>query len=416
MATPNNTLINVATYNDAFLAGLQNQNCFVGTSNTRFNNFQNISGQLGQTVTYDRNPRVTVTKSLVAQWQPADQRILSLTVDKPYLVGLQFTDEQVIFNDVRSYMDKWGKSSLMNIGGQVEADIAQVCETTPYRFYGDGKTAINSYNQLASVVTQQKNFGSAGDFKGYIPLSVQTAVVSSGLNQFVMDRNERIANSWEVGAFSGCEWYTSNLLPVHYSGTAGETGNVLTVVSTTTDATGGVIAITFQATGNVPNDLNFVKKYDRFQFQDGIPNLPNMRFLTFTSYKPTECPLQFLATADAATDGASRVTVNITPPLRVLVGNEQNITSPIVADLQVKAMPSHRVGMVTTGNPLFVAMPALPETSPFTSSRASDKESGVGMRTYHGYMFGMGASGIVHDCIMGYSLDADYSIAILFPL
>ncbi len=416
MATPNNLLINVQTYNDAMLAALQNQNAFAATSNSRFENFQNIPGQLGQTVTYDRMPRVVATESLVASWQSADQRILSLTCNQPYSVSLQFTDEQVVFNDVRTYMKKWGLGAVMELGASVESFIADVCRTTPYRFYGDGVTAINSYFQLASVVTEQKSYGSAGEFRGYIPIEVSTAVINSGLNQFVIDRNETTANSWELGRFSGATWYTSNLLPVHEAGSAGDTGKTLRVVSTTTDANGAVVSILFESTTAAINDLDFIHQYDRFQFNDGVASVPNIRFRTFTGHKPSSLRVQFLATAAAATNGSSQVTVNITPPLQALATNEQNITVAIVPGMEVDVMPSCRVGMLTTGDPLFVAMPALPNTSPFTSARAYDKDTGVGLRTYHGYLIGQAASGIVHDLIVGKSLDPDYATAILFPL
>lgn len=416
MATPNNLLINVQTYNDAMLATLQNQNCFVSTANTKFNDFQNIPGQLGMTVTYDRNPRVRPAAGLPAQFQPADQRILSLTVDKSYNVSLQFTDQQIVFNDVNTYMEKWGASAIHNIGAQVEADIARVCETTPYRFFGDGTTAINTFAQLASVVGMQKAFGSSGKFKGYISIEAQIAVSNSGQNQFVLNRNERIANSWEVGSFAGCDWHTSNLLPIHNAGVAGEAGYTLQVVSTGLDANGAVTSIVFQSLTASVNTADFVKQYDRFVFQDGVSSLPNLRALTFYGYKESSLPVQFLATADANSNGSSQVTVTITPPLQVLPTNENNINTAIVPGMQVKVMPSHRVGMVTTGNPLFVAIPALPDTSPFTSARVVDRDTGVGMRTYHGFLMPLAASGIVHDIIEGHSLDPDYATAILFPL
>ena len=50
MANPINYLQQVATYQPAALAHLENQNCFISTLNTKFKDFQNMTAQLGATV------------------------------------------------------------------------------------------------------------------------------------------------------------------------------------------------------------------------------------------------------------------------------------------------------------------------------------------------------------------------------
>jgi hypothetical protein len=231
-----------------------------------------------------------------------------------------------------------------------------------------------------------------------------------------MKRNDEIANSWELGEFSNSDWYQSNLLPIHTAGTEGQTQTTLTVVSFTQNGPGGSIdTITFSGT-HAATDANSVKQYDKFQFQDGVAGLPNVRFLTFIGHKPSANPVQFQATLDAASTGGSQVTITINPPLQAAMTNDQNLTTQIQAGMQVLGLPSHRSGLITAGDPLFLAMPRLPEQVPFPTASATDPETGVSLRLTYGTIFGQNQMGMIHDAIWGSTLVPEYAMALVFPL
>lgn len=416
MAVPNNILQNVQTYNKADLAYLLNLYCFLGTANKKYNDFQKANpANLGDTITFDKPPRFVANDGLVVNFQGVEQRLQTLTVDKAKNVGIAVTSQQLIFN-LEDYMDRFGKSAVEELGAVVEADIATVCETVPYRFYGDGFTPINSFGQLAEALSLFRNFGSAPSMtRGYLQDIAVPTIVNTGLNQFAMNRNNELANSWELGSFSRCDWYQSNLLPTHIAGTEGQEQTTLTVVSTTQDANGAVISITFSGC-SAPSDANSVKIYDRFQFLDNVGSYPNLRFRTFIGHQPSAVPVQFKATANAASTGGSQVTVTIDPPLQAASGKNQNITSSIVAGMQCKVLPSHRVGMIQSGNQFYVAMPPLPDQDPFATSVVTDEDSGASLRMYTGAQFGQNSQGTVHDCIWGKTMVSDNSMALIFPL
>lgn len=414
MAVPNNILQQVQTYQMSNLAYLQNLACFVSTANTKFKDFDCLTANLGDTVTFDLPPRFTTTNSLVASFQPADQRVLSLTVDQQVSTSYAFTDQQFIFN-VRDYMEKFGKAAVAELASQIEAGIALNCVTGTYRFYGDGVTPINSYNQLAKALALFRNYGSAnGRAKGYIADVAVPDIVGSGLNQFALDRNDVAASSWELGMFSNCDWYQSNLLPVHYAGTAGVAGRTLTVTGTTLDANGAVIAITFDDASGLTEANSFVAN-DKLQFQDGVAGLTNLRYLTFIGHKVSNSPVQVRVTANA--DSVAGVsTVFIDPPLQVAPTAFQNINTAVVAGMKAKALPSHRAGMITSGDPLFLGMPQLPTLTPYPTGNMVDPDTGVSIRQYYGSIFGTNTRGMVHDCIYGSRLASEYAIALIFPL
>lgn len=413
MAVPNNILQQVQTYQESNLAYLQNLNCFVATANTRFKNFEKLTANLGDTVTFDLPPRFTTAASLVATFQPADQRVENLVVDKAINVSYAFTAQQFIFN-VEDYMMKFGKSAVMEMSAEIEADIATVCVEAPYRFYGDGIVPINSYGQLAAALAMYRNYGAAKDnTKFYLSDIAQSAIVNTGLNQFALDRNNRSANSWDVGDFDRAAFYVSNLLPVHTSGTVGEDGAVLTVVSVVREpVNNAIIQIVFSGAGTDPLA---VLKFDKFQFSDGVAGQANLRYLTFIGHKVSSNPVQFRALNDAASSGGN-VTVDVYPPLQVASGNTRNLNIDVAVGMQVTALPSHRAGMITAGNPLFLGMPMLPEEVPFPTGNEVDPDTGVSIRMYYGSLFGQNQRGMIHDCIWGKKAVPEYVMSVIFPL
>ena len=412
MAVPNNILQQVQTYQRSNLAYLQNLNCFVATANTKFKNFEKLTANLGDTVTFDLPPRFTTAASLVATFQSADQRVENLTVDKAINVSYAFTAQQFIFN-VEDYMEQFGKSAVMEMSAEIESDIARVCVEAPYRFYGDGITPINSYGQLASALAMFRNYGAAKDnTKFYLSDIAQSAIVNTGLNQFVPRRNDEAAMSWDVGDFDRAAFYVSNLLPVHEAGTIGNDGTVLTVVSVVKDANDAVVQIVFSGAGT---DVNAIKAFDKGQFNDGVAGQPNLRYLTFIGHKISSNPVQFRVLNDAASS-AGNVTVDVYPPLKASQGNTRNLNYEIAAGMQVTFLPDHRAGVITSGNPLFLGMPMLPEEVPFPTGNETDPDTGVSLRMYYGSLFGQNQRGMIHDAIWGKKLVPEYSMSVIFPL
>ena len=417
MAVPANILQQVQTYQLSSLAFLQNLNCFVSTCNTKFKDFEKLTANLGDTVGFDLPPRMTTTSSLVANFQPADQRIQVLVCDNPVSTSYAFTAQEFIFN-VEEYMERIGAAATREIGATIEANIAQNAVTNTYRFFGDGVNPINSFTQLAQGLALFRNFGSVLNqtAKGYLSDIAIPQIIGSGLNQFALERNDDTAMSWMMGKFSNCDWYQSNLLPIHTAGTEGQNATVLTVVSFTTNGPQGAIdTITFGGTHAALDPLS-VAQYDKFQFNDGVAGLPNMRFRTFVGHIVSASPVQFQATLAAASTAGSQVTVTVNPPLQALPTNNQNLNVQIQAGMTVSVLPSHRAGLITSGDPLYIAMPKLPDQSPFYTGNEYDEDTGVSIRMTYGTLFGQNQMGMVHDAIWGSTLVPEYAIAVIFPL
>lgn len=442
MATPTNVLQQVQTYQRSNLALLENLNCFMNISNTRFKDFENITANLGSVVTFDLPPRFLSAQGLVASFQPAVQRVQSLTCDQATNTSYAFTAQERIFNvekDTESYMEMFGRSAVAEMGANIEANLALNAnshvpvntvvngqtvptgalhtESGPFRFFGDGLTAVNSFQQLAQMIANFKNFGSVQQgIKVILPDVNIPPIVGTGLNQFAPNRNNDIAMSWEVGEFGTppVMYYQSNLLPIHTAGNVGINGTTLTVTSTN-DPTGAAITqITFSGAG--VSDADAIKSGDLLQFQDNVSGQPNLRYLTFIGHVISNQPVQVRATADAASSGGGSVVVNITPTLQATSGSGQNINANIVAGMQVKALPSHKCGLVIGGDAFYLAMPRLPDQYPYPTAAEYDPDTGVSMRMTYGSLFGQNQMGMVHDSTWGSVLVPEYSMRIAFPV
>ncbi len=431
---PSNSLQQVQTYQRSSLALLLNLCCHISTANTKFKDFDKIQSNLGSTVTFDLPPRFTSTAGLVASWQAANQRQLQLVADQSNNTSFAVTAQQRIFNlekGEEDYMKVFGKSAIAELANLVEGNLAlnwasavvsQIDSTTntfsgPYRFYGDGSTALSSYQQLAQAVMFFKNYGAVAEgMKIYLPDTVIPGIVGSGLNQFSPKRNDEIAMSWEVGSFGTplVEYYQSNLMPIHVSGHSGIDGDEFTVVSTN-DATGQNVTQITVTTNGTASETGAVLSGDMLQFKDGVAGLPNMRYLTFIGHNISANPVQVRVTADAASAGSS-ITFSITPPLNWAGGPNQNLNNPIVAGMKITTFPSHRCGGILGGDGLFMAMPQLPEQSPYDTANEYDSVTGASLRLTYGSLFGQNQTGMIYDEVHGSVLVPEYSMRFLIPL
>ena len=84
--------------------------------------------------------------------------------------------------------------------------------------------------------------------------------------------------------------------------------------------------------------------------------------------------------------------------------------------MTVTPLPSHRAGCLMSGDQFYLAMPRLPDESPFTTVNMTDADSGASIRHYFGSQFGMNNRAYVRDAIWGSTLVSENSMRLIFPL
>lgn len=436
-----NILQQVQTYQRSSLGLLQNLCCFVSTSNTKFKDFDKIQANLGSSVTFDTPPRATTAAGLVASWQPAEQLVETLTCDQAFNASFTVTAQQRIFNLEKGedeYIEVFGKSFLTELANEVEGNLALNCisavpvmtvnsqgqsvptgelhtESGPFRFFGDGATQLTSYNQLAQMIMQFKNFGAVSHgIKVYLPDSVYPAIIGSGLNQFAPERNNKDAMSWEVGEFGTprVKYYQSNLLPIQVAGSVGEDGNVLTLVSTNDPTGQNITQLTFSGAGAGGT----INAGDLFQFNDGVPGFSNMRYLTYIGHKVSINRVQNRVVADAVANAAGVITINLAWPMNSAGGNSLNLNQALQPGMQATVLPSHKAGLVVGGDAFYIAMPQLPDQRPFDTANEYDPETGVSLRMTYGSIFGANQKGIIYDETHGSMVVKQYCMRVIIPM
>jgi len=436
---PTNILKQVITYNDSGLAYLENLNVGIHLANKKFQNFENVEKNLGDTVQFDVPPRAIAMNGLVASFQSAQQRFGTLTCDQAANSSMAFSAQQFVFN-VRDYMEKFGMARVEELSAKIEKSVLRNIDSSvpvmvvdsdgqsvptgalhtdsgPYRFYGDGVTPINSFQQLASMLALNAEYGMPnGSPEVILPNLAIPGIVGSGLNQFVNDRNEMLANSWDLGTYKGsnARYYRSNLLPIHYAGTIGNDALTLTVINTDDPTGANINNITFSG-ANV-SDSGSANSGDLGQFVDGVATFRDMRYLTWTGHEECGCPVQVRVLASAGSDGSGHITLNIFPPLSNVIGPNQNLNQNIVAGMKFKLLPDHRCGAVINGKAFYLAMPKLPDEVPFPTGTKTNKSTGASIRLYYGTLFGKNTRGLINDAIWGSYMQPEYIMRIAFPL
>lgn len=435
MSFASNVLQDVQSYQASGLALLQNMCVHVKTANNKFKNFEKEVGNLGDTITFDLPLRFNVTKSLQGVFQGVDQRKLQLVADQAHSVTISVTNQQLVFNlenGPEDFMSYAGKSALAAMATDIDATIAENWHSGvlnpatsalntfsgPYRFFGNGSTAINSYEQIARMIMFFKNYGfSYEGLKLYFPDTIVPSIIGTGLNQFLPEKNDEHYNSWQLGNWrpQNAEIYTSNLMPIHTSGQTGIDGDTLTVVSVDDTTGANVTQITCSGATSV-SDADSVKSGDVFQFKDGVSGQPDMRYLTFTGYRQSANPVQFRATADAASTAGGQVTLTISPALNWAGGNTKNLNNAIAAGMKLLTFPSHRCGGVLGNNAMFVGMPRLPDEQPYPTSTEADPNSGVSIKLYYGSLPFENQRGFQYSAVSGSVIVPEQSMRMLVPL
>ncbi|GAG82535.1 unnamed protein product, partial [marine sediment metagenome] len=213
---------------------------------------------------------------------------------------------------------------ISEYGTEVGSDVATVAETSTYRAFGDGSTAINSIKQISQMLADLRNYGS-GNTKATVilPDVKMPSIIDNGLNQFVTSRNDEFANGWELGSWNNADFYTSNLLPTHQSGTVGTLLDTLTVDSISGDGTQITLSgATSDVNTFLENDIITIDP-DKI-YSNTTKGGAGAKFLTWVGHKPSSQSVQVRVTADANASGGV-VTVNIFPALVPYLGYNKHI-------------------------------------------------------------------------------------------
>jgi hypothetical protein len=427
-----NMLQTVETYQMNTIAWLLNQYAGMDLANKKFIDFENKTSNLGDKISFEVGSQTVSQNSLVITTTPAILEKAELIAANAISTSNDFNEKEFTYQ-AKDYMNIFGYQRAAELGSVIErSNFEHITGTArykddqnplngqlidpssgPYRFFGNGVNQIDSFTTLSQIISNFKDYGSSDvNLCGIIPITKKDIIIGNGLDQFALNRNNSIAESWDLGTVSGCRWTSSNLLPVHMAGTIGDAQITLTLVSTNDPSGNNITQLTFSS--SLGNDINAIKAGDPIEFID-VSGQPRLRYRQWFGHGVSNQPVQVRATGDAESIGG-QITVNIYPPLQSTPGPKQNLSTSLQAGMQATIPASHIAGVVWSGNPFYVALPKLSDQRPYDTSIVTDPGSGISLRSYWGALPGLNKRIYATDSIYGAYLLARNALRVNFPL
>ena len=155
-----------------------------------------------------------------------------------------------------------------------------------------------------------------------------------------------------------------------------------------------------------------------FDYDNATTGTNSLFFQTYIGHGPSQQKPQGRAVTDVASDGAGNVVVTVDPPMIFDPTNtnaNRNLTATLVG-VKVRTLPSHKCGVIISGDPYYLGMPALPEQLPFYTANQYDSVNGTSIRLSYGSQFGGNTYGFIYDAIWGFKLVSLYAMRLIFPL
>lgn len=435
-----NNLINVEGYlQDYAIHLMQNSFCVTRSLNDRYLSYQNLAGTLGPNFLVNL-PTRTIARSgfgFTADGNSGSfsQRSMRVSADEEISAEFPYTDIDYALFDKNEAITQAAMSNINEMAIRFESFYTDKVANSGYRFFGSPAVTsgqMTTVPEITRAVNQFDSFGCVNGAKKYVimPPTAAADTISSGLQQFVTDRNEKLALAGEIGYLGGVRqtiFCNSNLLSAHIAGTAADNPNNLTpgytIVSVTPtnptnpdDANGdntSVIVLSGMTAGEtvVENDM-----LDIGQLSDDP-----LRFLTFTGYRRSENPVQARVTVGGTVDGAGNLTITVQPAF-IFDGTEtnpyRNLSRAIVPGTDtIRFCKSHIPGLMYFGEYGIKVNPKLPNAEPYDGATIRNKETGIAIRAFYG------KAGIdkvfkyfVHEALLGYGAASEGFARILYPL
>jgi len=436
MAVPANNFVDVAAYSMAGMKFLDNYRPAIKYANKKFKDFNRIPGNRGIATTWELTPKVVFVSGTltVAAFDSTDQRIHThINNDKGY-VAHAIDAEEEIYNDAYDYMNRIGRSAMISIGDAVEANIVNRFTET-YRFFELDDNSLLTYRNLAAAISVFDNYGAQRDPQQYmfVPDILMPSFIDNGLNQFATDRNNKIANSWEVADITGTKVLSAQILPEHIAGAGPNlvVPDVLTLTAVSVD--GGTLTFDGASidTSGTPGVFYF-NKGDLIEFKLDTVNGP-LKYLFFNngsndslvSANNVQCVVD--ADADSDVGGTVIVTINnnatgdrnpliFDPAVDKLTNlSRALVTGGVGVGDEIRTIGNHRAGLICNSQALFASLPRLPNEGPYMSSfNEADPGTGISVRLTYGAKPFEDFKGFVWSVYFGTSIVPENAMRLIF--
>lgn len=454
----NNLTTTVSLLSDMAMEAFEQSSAHIANFNHKYENFRKVPNSFGSQVLVARPTRVTSGPglSLPDSTPPWTQEYYNLVISNSWHSEIANTTYQDMFYEEQiDWITDKAFATVETLRGKVESQMCKLWDSTmqgaqsqtdtgaplytppqiesgPFRFYANwtpGATTVDAINdqRLIKKASNLMKVGGVpgGAVKAFIHRMVEHSLLSTFGQDFLPTTNDKYYDSWMLREWAGLKFYSTDFLPIHYSGTIANNGETLTIVevqdSLTVDPMLAALSVynsenlnkTVQTSTLVCTDASSggtVNVGDLIQINSVVSK---STVVTYNSKDVTSLPVQVRVVAVAEADGGGDIEIVVYPRLISDPNSAiQNISAPLQAGDLLNIVPDHLCGGLAFGDSGHFVNPPLKPVSPWDCK--VNTKNDLSLRTYSGNVFRKDIESIVTDTMFAGFIDPWASQRICF--
>lgn len=400
-----NQFITTDLVSNTALAMFANNSPFVMTASRIYQDDFVASGyKIGDTLQVRRQNHFIVGDGSVATPQSIIETVETISVNHQYNALIAYTIQDLSLR-IEDFSRLFIAPAIQEIVTQMEKDIAAQAEQTLNFFTGTAGTPINSFTtvDLAGAKLLEQGVNIASD--AYMAMTVRDGSSLKGalLNNFTPVFNEDIVRQSAIGHLSYFDIFQSQNIKNHVAGAGPRLTPGDTLLVNGAVASGNTIVLS-GATINVT---------DYFVVGDLI-SIAGVQSVNPVGRASTGQNMQFVVTANASSNGAGAITIQVSPSIISDTSNpNRNVSNAVPNNAAVTVVGSHNVNVAYPTRALDIVCPPLYKLQVPYASVAVDPETGLSLAvTQTGDILGY-QNYMRIDLLCGFKWHPQYAVVVL---
>lgn len=366
-----NQFITTDLVSNTALAMFANNSPFVMTASRIYqDDFVSSGYKIGDSLQVRRQNHFIVGDGSVATPQAILETVETINIAHQYHALIAYTVQDLTLR-IEDFSRLFIAPAIQEIVTQMEKDIAQAAEQSLYFYTGTAGVAINSFTTVdlagAKLLEQGVNIASSA----YLAMTVRDGSSLKGalLNNFTPVFNEDIVKNSAIGHLSYFDMFQSQNIKRHTAGAGPVTYSSDTLLVNGAVSSGSSIVMD-GATASIA---------DYFVVGD-VFSIAGVESVNPVGRAATGQDMQFVVTANASSDGAGNITVQVAPAIISDTSNpNRNVSNAIPNDAPVTMVGSHNVNVAYPERGLDIVCPPLYKLQVPYASVARDPETGLSL-------------------------------------
>jgi len=400
-----NQFITTDLVSNTALAMFANNAPFVMTASRIYqDDFVSSGYKIGDTLQVRRQNHFIVGDGSVATPQSIIETVESIVIAHQYHALIAYTIQDLSLR-IEDFSRLFIAPAIQEVITQMEKDIASSAEQELNFFTGTAGVAINSFTTVdtagAKLLEQGVNIAS----DAYMAMTVRDGSSLKGalLNNFTPVFNEDIVRSSAIGHLSYFDIFQSQNIKRHTAGAGPRLHSADTLLVNGAVASGTAI---------VMDGASFTIT-DYFVVGDVI-SIAGVQSVNPVGRAATGQDMQFVVTANASSDGAGNITVQVSPSIiSDTLNPNRNVSNAIPNNAPVTMVGSHNVNVAYPSRGLDIVCPPLYKLQVPYASVAVDPETGLSLAvTQTGDILGY-QNYMRIDLLCGFKWHQQYAVRVL---